>query len=147
MWGGFKLWLRFCWDLWCCGKLWSTNRLQLQCSRRDIKTFGPSFKTLIRISSWWYCHGNRGLTHSYKTGLYGEQCLLFINSSQESYISDVGLNPTECWPLTHPLTLRLHPMGLKRGRCRKPNDGPDRLWYHVTNNGLMPFSLLFLVYI
>ncbi|AES70072.1 hypothetical protein MTR_3g047410 [Medicago truncatula] len=40
------------------------------------------------------CHGNRGLTHPYKTGLYGEECLLVINSSQESYLSDVGLNPT-----------------------------------------------------
>ncbi|AES86515.1 hypothetical protein MTR_4g009410 [Medicago truncatula] len=31
-----------------------------------------------------------GLTHPYKTGLYGDDCFLFINSSQESYLSDVG---------------------------------------------------------
>jgi len=34
-----------------------------------------------------------GLTHPYKNALYGEDYLLFINSSQESYLSDVGLNP------------------------------------------------------
>jgi len=32
-----------------------------------------------------------GLTHPYKTGLWGEDCLLYINSYQESYLSDVGL--------------------------------------------------------
>ena len=48
----------------------------------------------------WHCHENRGLTYPYKTDLYGEECLLFINYSHESYLSDVGLNPTECWPLT-----------------------------------------------
>jgi len=40
------------------------------------------------------CHEYRGLTQPYKTGLYGEECLLFINSSQDSYLSEVGLNPT-----------------------------------------------------
>ena len=40
------------------------------------------------------CNEYRGLTHRYKTSMYGEDCLLFINSSQESYLSDVGLNPT-----------------------------------------------------
>jgi len=32
-----------------------------------------------------------GLTHLYKTGLRSEECLLFINSHQESYLSDVRL--------------------------------------------------------
>jgi len=32
-----------------------------------------------------------------------------------------------------PLMLQPGPMGLKRGRCRKSIDGPDRLWYHVMN--------------
>jgi len=40
------------------------------------------------------CNEYRDLTHPYKTGLYGEECLIFIYSSQESYLSDVGLNPT-----------------------------------------------------
>jgi len=44
----------------------------------------------------------RGLTHPYKIGLYCEEYLLFINSSREPYLSDVGLNPIEYWPLTHP---------------------------------------------
>jgi len=48
------------------------------------------------------CNEYRGLTHHYKTDLYGDECLLFINYFQESYLSDVGLNPTECWPLTRP---------------------------------------------
>jgi len=56
------------------------------------------------------CDEYRGLTHPYKTGLYGEECLLFINSSQDSYLSDVGLNPTECWPLT-----QLHDKHQRRG--------------------------------
>jgi hypothetical protein len=70
--------------------------------------------------------------YSYSLSKLNMECLLFIYSSQESYLSDVGLNPLDYWPLTHPLRLQPDPLGLKRGRC-KPNDGPDRLWYHVTN--------------
>jgi hypothetical protein len=61
--------------------------------------------------------------------IYVEECLLFINSSQESYLFNVRLNLTECWPLTHPLTLQPDPMELKRGRCKKPNDRSDRVGY------------------
>jgi len=56
----------------------------------------------IYVVNCYSCHENQCLTHSCKTSLYGEECLLFINSSQESYLSNVGLNPTDCWPLTIP---------------------------------------------
>jgi hypothetical protein len=29
------------------------------------------------------------ITHPYKIGLYGEECIVFIKSYQESYLSDV----------------------------------------------------------
>jgi len=36
----------------------------------------------------------------------------------------VGLNPLECWPLTHPLTLQPGPIGLKCGDAGSPMMDP-----------------------